>query len=105
MWEGVRGDGTGLVGGGGGAEVCMSGGEIANVNALNEILMPVYMHVPMQGPSDLNADFRVKDVGDGSVCFESVTCPNAFIGVGVAAGLQTNLNVAEVVSTYAQNAF
>ena len=47
----------------------------------------------MQGIADLNADFRVKDMHDGTVCFESVTCPNSFIGISVANGLQTNLNV------------
>lgn len=51
----------------------------------------------VQGPPDMNADFRVMDVQDGTVCFDSVTSPGTFIGITVANGQQTNLNIMMLV--------
>ena len=47
----------------------------------------------MQGVSDLNADFRVKDESDGTMCLESVTCPNTFVSIGQQIKLNVNLLV------------
>lgn len=57
------------------------------------------LHSSFQGMSDLNTDFRIKDVQDGTVCFESVSCPGSFIGITVANGMQTNLNIQLLVGT------
>ncbi len=46
------------------------------------------------------ADYRLKELSDGRVVFESVICPGSFIGIGLGGGrVETALNVFMVVST------
>lgn len=50
----------------------------------------------LQGKGDPNmaADYRLKEMGDGRVIFESVICQGAFIGIGIGGGrVETALNL------------
>ena len=53
----------------------------------------------MQGTSDLNADFRVKESPDGALYLESVTCPTACVGIQSEGQLKTGLSVFLMVRT------
>ena len=55
--------------------------------------------ISMQGNPDMSADFRLKEMPDGTVIFESVVCGGSFVGIQGSKGLQTNLNVFLVVGT------
>ena len=46
----------------------------------------------------MSSDFRLKEMPDGTVIFESVVCGGSFVGIQGGKGLQTNLNVFLVVS-------
>ena len=51
-----------------------------------------------QGNPYMSSDFRLKEMPDGTVIFESVVCGGSFVGIQGTQGLQTNLNVFLVVS-------
>ena len=55
---------------------------------------------PLQGNPDMSSDFRLKEMPDGTVLFESVVCPGSFVGIQGSKGLQTNLHVFLVVRLY-----
>jgi len=76
--------------------VCASCGySLKRVNVRSLILLPL---LP-QGDPNIAADFRLQESQDGSVSFESVTCPGAHIGIQSKGALQTNLHVFLVVGT------
>ena len=51
----------------------------------------------VQGNPDMGSDFRLKEMPDGTVLFESVVNGGTFVGIQGSRGLQTNLNVILVV--------
>ena len=51
-----------------------------------------------QGNPDMSSDFRLKEMPDGTVIFESVVCGGSFVAIQGSLGLQTNLNAMLVVS-------
>ena len=51
----------------------------------------------LQGNADMSSDFRLKEMPDGTVLFESVVCSGSFVGIQGSKGLQTNLHVFLVV--------
>ena len=50
-----------------------------------------------QGNADMSSDFRLKEMPDGTVIFESVVCGGSFVTIQGSRGLQTNLNTFLVV--------
>ena len=46
----------------------------------------------------MTADFRLQESQDGSVSFESVTCPGSCVGIQSKGALQKNLHIFLVVS-------
>ena len=49
------------------------------------------------GVSDRSVDFQLKENANGTVCFESVNCPGAYIGIQIGGVAEINLNMAVVV--------
>ena len=61
------------------------------------ITYTMYCFALTQGNPDMSSDFRLKEMPDGTVIFESVVCGGSFVGIQGSKGLQTNLNVFLVV--------
>ena len=55
-----------------------------------------------QGNPDMSSDFRLKEMPDGTVIFESVVSGGVFVAIQGSHGLQTNLNAMLVVSAWLQ---
>ena len=55
--------------------------------------------VLIQGNPDMSSDFRLKEMPDGTVIFESVVSGGVFVAIQGSHGLQTNLNAMLVVSS------
>ena len=54
----------------------------------------------VQGNPDMGSDFRLKEMPDRTVLFDSVVNGGTFVGIQGSRGLQTNLNVILVVRLF-----
>ena len=54
---------------------------LGDILLTKSITVSIYHCWIFQGLPDRNADFYLKESPDGTVCFESVTCPGAFVGI------------------------